>query len=644
MVLRITQPLGAVIHMRVLHKAGFSKTLLSLAAVGLSGCVSTLIDTSSLGTADSTETASTYSLQAISAADRDRWQTASQGSRLIPMAWFLALQRTDNGRLLSSPESLSEFGFLYENDSDTLPIGLALDQQKDVHFDVTRLRWYEGQGGTTNANAEPWAGLTCSACHTSEITYRGERMLIAGGPAPFDFQSFISSVDAAVHATLANAQRFQLFAGRVLKQRNNATNRKMLRSALKQFAQWQSETALLDHTSSKYGPGRVDAFGRLGNKVAKFAQVGPLLGHEPDAPVSYPHLWNSHLQKRVQWNGSAENFSVRGGDRLTADLGALTRNSGEVIGVFADVKFRWKEKDQRYSRATISSLNVPNLKALEKTATRFDPPAWPSQFPQLSQAKRARGEELYMQHCADCHLPADTNAMRGGSERMVTFMEARNKNRTDIWAACNFYAAEVPTGKMEDLRSIVVVGERLGPVAPAAQMVDTIVISTLLGKVKDISLELPAQLIKLALSGDLARVGSTEVRTTNTDTSTNDGRSKQQRCLEDNHQDLAYKARPLDGIWATAPYLHNGSVPTLYDLLLPSSKRPASFALGSREYDPIKVGFSQNGPLSVPRFIFKARTADASPVRGNGNQGHEYGTRNLSEKQRWELVEYLKGL
>ncbi|WP_349510094.1 hypothetical protein [Bradyrhizobium sp. NAS96.2] len=50
-----------------------------------------------------------------------------------------------------------------------------------------------------------------------------------------------------------------------------------------------------------------------------------------------------------------------------------------------------------------------------------------------------------------------------------------------------------------------------------------------------------------------------------------------------------YRARPLDGVWATAPYLHNGSVPTLKDMLLPQGRRPGSFCVGSREYDPVNV-------------------------------------------------------
>ena len=87
---------------------------------------------------------------------------------------------------------------------------------------------------------------------------------------------------------------------------------------------------------------------------------------------------------------------------------------------------------------------------------------------------------------------------------------------------------------------------------------------------------------------------------------------------------LAYKGRSLNGIWATAPYLHNGSVPTLYDLLLPTKHegdpengeyRPDSFIVGSREFDPEKVGFRTEG---YDGFVYKNDT------RGNRNTGHEY--------------------
>src|SRR4051795_1200844 len=53
----------------------------------------------------------------------------------------------------------------------------------------------------------------------------------------------------------------------------------------------------------------------------------------------------------------------------------------------------------------------------------------------------------------------------------------------------------------------------------------------------------------------------------------------------------SHRARPLNGVWATAPYLHNGSVPSLYWMLKPQSERPRSFCQGARDFDPEQVGF-----------------------------------------------------
>jgi hypothetical protein len=97
----------------------------------------------------------------------------------------------------------------------------------------------------------------------------------------------------------------------------------------------------------------------------------------------------------------------------------------------------------------------------------------------------------------------------------------------------------------------------------------------------------------------------------------------------------AYLARPLAGVWATAPYLHNGSVPTIYDLLLPARQRPARFPVGHRDFDPRKLGFTTD--VARPQFVLDTTT------HGNSNQGHEYGT-DLPDDGRWDLIEYLKTL
>jgi len=102
--------------------------------------------------------------------------------------------------------------------------------------------------------------------------------------------------------------------------------------------------------------------------------------------------------------------------------------------------------------------------------------------------------------------------------------------------------------------------------------------------------------------------------------------------------ELIYKARPLNGIWAVAPYLHNGSVPTLRDLLKPAADRPKVFFRGYDLYDPIDVGFVSQGPEAQ-------RTGTRLDVtsKSGGNQGHEFGT-DLLAKDKDALLEYLKTL
>lgn len=98
---------------------------------------------------------------------------------------------------------------------------------------------------------------------------------------------------------------------------------------------------------------------------------------------------------------------------------------------------------------------------------------------------------------------------------------------------------------------------------------------------------------------------------------------------------LRYKARPLNGIWATAPSLHNGSVPNLGELLLPPAQRSKKFAVGRREFDAQNVGFQT---AEVPgAFIFDTARA------GNASSGHDYGT-TLSPGDRQALLEYLKSI
>ncbi|MBR1188574.1 hypothetical protein JQ558_06870 [Bradyrhizobium sp. AUGA SZCCT0160] len=109
---------------------------------------------------------------------------------------------------------------------------------------------------------------------------------------------------------------------------------------------------------------------------------------------------------------------------------------------------------------------------------------------------------------------------------------------------------------------------------------------------------------------------------------------------------LEYKVRPLNGVWATPPYLHNGSVPNVYALLSPVDERPKKFYLGNREYDPVNLGYKYDKLTNGFEF-------DTS-IRGNWNTGHEFADKppktkgvigkKLAPDERKAIIEYLKTL
>jgi hypothetical protein len=238
-------------------------------------------------------------------------------------------------------------------------------------------------------------------------------------------------------------------------------------------------------------------------------------------------------------------------------------------------------------RKTYDSSVLPrNLIKLEEISASFRAPGWPGKlFGKPELARVKRGEALFMRECRDCH-GADSGHVQDAQQ------VGTDKNR-----AVNFSA-----------------------------------------KVGDC--DFPA-----ALSDLLRRV---EVQV-----SERDGVTQQVQAIEPKsilwQSTEGYVSRPLSGVWATAPYLHNGSVPTLWDLLQPPSRRPARFILQEGEYDPVKVGYAYVTPAEPNRVGPPSQATGAEPFvfdvskSGNGNAGHEYGT-TLSDEEKRDLLEYLKSL
>lgn len=558
------------------------------------------------------------------------WYAATQGSRMLPWDWAMALERPGSTAKFFDGDWLAATFRLIPRGPGLMPVGIARDRQDDRDLTVTKLRWMPGQ-----ANDAPWLGFNCAACHTAEIQYQGKALRVDGGPGLTDFQGLVEAIEIALVETRRDPARFDRFARAVLKTGDSPAARTQLGAALDALNAWNARITAANLTDLRPGFARVDAFGHIYNKVALLAGPDTPRPLPSDAPVSYPFLWNTAQADRVQWNGIAQNIKLKiaGTD---FDYGALARNAGEVVGVYGDVAVREGGGLGGFK----SSVGVANLSELERVLGGLRPPVWPAAFGALDAAKAERGKALFAKRCGNaCHgtvaagdirTPFKTNVFtfKGGS------FPGDAPPGTDPGMACNAWSYTARTGRLEGLpEGYLKVGNSdappFGDTAPVAKMLKATVVGSLVGRKGELVVAAGRTWLGVPANPRIMAVPETKAQ-------------RLARCQNTADPLLGYRARPLTGIWATAPYLHNGSVATLWDLLLPPEQRPASFFVGSREFDPVRVGYVvAQSPQNSFRFV--ARDANGT-VPGNGNQGHDYGNARLSDEQRWELIEYMKSL
>ena len=524
--------------------------------------------------------------------DRESFYYLDQGSRLIPYRIFMNLEQEDNENLLSDTFNLLRFGFLpakkSKNNPDGLPVGFS--------------------------NANKYIGLTCAACHTQQIKYKNKFIRIDGGQSMMDLPMFLSAIEGSMEATLDDEEKYSRFVKRTLGNESSKKDRLELELEFKSYFIKRKENNRRNHSDIPYGYSRLDAFGAILNKGLLLTGVKDNF-NSPDAPISYPYIWDTPQHDYVEWNGSQSN----------SDIGALARNVGEVIGVFGDVdptpsKFLFF-LDGGYS----SSVQGKNLRFMEKKVTTLHSPLWPDFFPEIDEEKVKAGRALYQNHCLSCHQDID----RTDPERIIkTRMSTLDEIQTDPWMARNAIFQRGKTGIFEGKPRFYSVGDIMAEEEPALYVVNNLMGGVLTNN--------PLQsLLAIRDSKKLGHPEEIHPPKYVDGEFIERGQEVSEKAL------LAYKARPLNGIWTGGPYLHNGSVPNLYELLLPAEQRAKSFYIGSWEFDPVKVGYvDEERPGS---FFFD------TTLKGNSNAGHEYGTGEygtdpFTEKEIWALIEYMKTL
>lgn len=573
--------------------------------------------------------------------ERNLFYHLAEGSEQLPLWMIRALRNPTDRRqfFLQNPE---RFGLISDpRNADGLPVGVTADKTVDLRFLGVVMM-----------------GFNCSACHVNEITYQGSSLRIDGGPSRFDTETFGSELSTAVKETLKPLHLIQFIID-VAKLPPAVIGTDTVRihhTRHPQVQQWLGGLVDDQRTADD------EAFLAVldGELRADSAQNPPV--HLRDVPWDSAHPGFQQLMQRYhdlrlegtqqRLHAAARRHRGLAGDAeaLAASLHSLreipvivrmlrdrlqllqsiignlppvtsTHDGPGRVDAFGVARNRlyphtpvpttapvsyphlwgfaqnvWLHYDANttsvmernlgqalgvggvFDPVTLkSTLNPVNIHQLELLARRLEAPAWPSFFPPVDQAKARQGEPLYGRYCAGCHQdPPAPDACFPVREM-----------RTDSLRAVNF-AMPLGNGRFTD------------SVAPVLSKMKYAAYRTF---------RIPESQWPIY---NVIPDDSVFWRTTG-----------------------QYGVRTLAGAWATAPYLHNGSVPSLYELLLPAARRSSRFPVGHPEYDPVKVGYSMNAPAGTYQF-------DTSQ-QGNRNTGHEYGT-DLSESERMALLEYLKTL
>ncbi len=570
----------------------------------------------------------------------------SQGSEIMPWILLTAVDVADANSTKPFVENLERYGLLPDpGRDDGLPVGLTV-AANPFTFGMD------------------FVGVNCAACHVGELRHDGKAVRVDGAPNMFNLQLFYSdAIDAVMAATsdqgklwralkrlgrqdygrygivapLVRPATLVYYGANILMHRDRLDARLELVDVIK-VAKDQRDK---DHPTSGFG--RLDAFDGTRNFLftrlrktdadGKF-KVNTANMVKLDAAVKFPPLWSRKASPPAPveaYRDKPQDFPRVWGFKdydwieWTIDTNTvMERNFTETLGAGASVILDPQKTNSLFE----SSIPMQNMHDLEWLAYYINPPQWPAKiFGEINSDLAAKGKGLFQDQCASCHEYGDDRRTPTG---LIDLRGMRpDEVGTDPTAALRISCPIPDTGALSiPQRSYSVEESKLlkdcAGVKAGQAFSDNSFAATVQVAVDSIK-----QKAYAAAGIDAA----------------------QQRVMEDLDQrkDVAwrdtwldtkspygpYAARPLYGVWAAAPYLHNGSVPTLYDLLLPPARRPKTFALGGREYDPAKLGFVVTTTCSRQDCLVDTTRT------GDGNSGHIWGT-DLSEPDRMALLEYLK--
>lgn len=612
---------------------------------------------------------------------RQNYYRRPQGTTFFDIRydWVANLERPVGRKPLMTRAYMESIGYIY----DGAPVPTT-DNPYDMPIGLT---WHrDPQSGDRILD------VTCAACHSSQFTYQGTAIQIDGGSGGHaltstDPSQFILYSVLSMMTTVINPAKFDRFAEKVLPEvgpDDELEQRGKLSSAMWASIRkalvygWNNPPSLYPTTE---GYGRTDGLGRIVNTV-----FGDRLSHHNyrvgDAPVNYPHLWDIWQFDWVQWMGSVKQ--------------AMARNVNESLGVRATLELKDPE------RMFESSALLSEMHCIETSLQHLKPPRWPEDiFGKVDMELATQGAGIFSEVCAKCHGPFK---VAGSPPAIENSHHPVLKPLDTPCATCHG-----PWGHSDEEDQNGAGMTWLQPATAATSESDYRLQLKRNGYWK--VLRTPIEYVGTDATSATNFINNTYDLSALKDTAAGKAVTAppegptDQRYIDDwehvpgavglrfiggevrfrnytdwglwNHQErkptdqdavddlnawgeldrpiafMAYRPRPLEGIWATAPFLHNGSVPSIYELLLPADERTSEFYLGRKEYDPVNLG------IRTEKFpgAFKYDTT----IKGNSNLGHEFDDglcgngvigyqvkerpgfcRQFTEGERMALLEYLK--
>ncbi|KAA9134122.1 cytochrome c [Marinihelvus fidelis] len=612
------------------------------------------------------------------AVDRQTYYYTPQGTgnvlRNMRYDWFVNLELPWGRQRLADPNQMRAYGFQVDTEATDanphlLPVGFTR------HFDPQL--------------GENVLDVTCAACHTGALRVRKDdgstvSLRIDGGQAMHAFTAanmphFVPVLLASMTSTYLNPLKFRRFAAKVLGADPSDEAVSALHDA---FGETLGALLKMGYNEKRHGLapiqegyGRTDALTRIANMV--FGDHITASNYEPgNAPVSYPPVWDIWKFDWVQYSASVAQ--------------PMARNLGESLGVGATYRLRDRygrpiSEQRRYDTTT----RLLDLHTIELALRRLRPPAWPEDLlGEIDRDKAVAGGLHFIRTCQGCHGP------HPASDRQRA-IEAPLKTASD------------PHWRMKTLGIDEIGTDPNAAVNFVSYTFDLTPTGLGIGEVREVVAHELDQQIERTLAWDFPRVhtacaaGEAPVgdgldcqawateRQTLVDDRTRQldainlaavtngqglnyiGLLMKKRLYEQGGfseaeiQDLngfgaldlpevaaVYKARPLAGAWSTAPYMHNGSIRNLYQVLSPQHERDTRFFIGRPDFDPRQVGLALDDGHDGGFWL-------DTRIDGNANTGHEfragynawregnppqYGAigPGYTPAQRYEIIEYLK--